>query len=77
LIAGVLMDSPADRAGLRPGDILTAINKKPVVDSQSMLNIIALLKPREKATLSILRTGKKVDIELVVGKRPLPNKIPK
>jgi serine protease DegQ len=77
LIAGVLLDSPADRAGLRPGDILTAINKKPVVDSQSMLNIIALLKPREKATLSILRTGKKVDIELVVGKRPLPNKIPK
>jgi serine protease DegQ len=77
LIAGVLLDSPADRAGLRPGDILTAINKKPVTDSQSMLNIIALLKPREKATLSILRTGKKVDIELVVGKRPLPNKIPK
>ncbi|HSI29266.1 MAG: Do family serine endopeptidase [Methylophilus sp.] len=77
LIAGVLLDSPADRAGLRPGDILTAINKKPVADSQSMLNIIALLKPREKATLSILRTGKKVDIDLVVGKRPSPNKIPK
>lgn len=77
LIAGVLLDSPADRAGLRPGDILTAINKKPVADSQSMLNIIAMLKPREKATLSILRAGKKQDIGLIVGKRPPPNKIPK
>ncbi|MEZ0210241.1 MAG: S1C family serine protease, partial [Methylophilus sp.] len=77
LIAGVLLDSPADRAGLRPGDILTAIERKPVTDSQSMLNIIAMLKPREKATLSILRNGKKMDIDLVVGKRPLPNKIPK
>lgn len=77
LIAGVLLDSPADRAGLRPGDILTAINKKPVADSQSMLNIIAMLKPREKATLSILRAGKKQDISLIVGKRPPPNKIPK
>jgi serine protease DegQ len=77
LIAGVLLDSPADRAGLRPGDILTTINKKPVADSQSMLNIIAMLKPQEKATLTVLRAGKKIDINLVVGKRPLPNKIPK
>jgi serine protease DegQ len=76
LIAGVLLDSPADRAGLRPGDILVAIDDKPVADSQSMLNIIAMLKPRDKATLSIIRAGKKVNIALVVGKRPLPNKIP-
>lgn len=77
LIAGVLLDSPADRAGLRPGDILTAIDSKPVTDSQSMLNIIAMLKPREKATLTIIRAGKKMDVQLVVGKRPLPNKIPR
>ena len=76
LIAGVLLDSPADHAGLRPGDILVGIDDKPVADSQSMLNIIAMLKPREKATLSIIRAGKKVNIALVVGKRPLPNKIP-
>ncbi|SDK66343.1 serine protease DegQ [Methylophilus rhizosphaerae] len=76
LIAGVLLDSPADRAGMRPGDILVAINKKPVTDSQSMLNIIAMLKPKEKATLTILRASKKMDIDLVVGKRPLPSKTP-
>ncbi|MDF0379130.1 Do family serine endopeptidase [Methylophilus sp. YYY-1] len=76
LIAGVLLDSPADRAGLRPGDILIAIDNKPVSDSQAMLNIIAMLKPRDKATLAILRAGKKMEISLIVGKRPLPSKVP-
>lgn len=76
LIAGVLLDSPADKAGLRPGDILVGIDDKPVADSQSMLNIIAMLKPGDKATLSIMRAGKKVNIALVVGKRPLPSKLP-
>lgn len=76
LIAGVLLDSPADRAGLRPGDILIAIDHKPVTDSQSMLNLIAMLKPRDKATLSILRAGRKIEISLTVGKRPLPSKLP-
>ncbi|MBF5039691.1 S1C family serine protease [Methylophilus glucosoxydans] len=75
LIAGVLLDSPADRAGLRPGDILIAIDNKPVSDSQAMLNIIAMLKPRDKATLAILRAGKKMEISLIVGKRPLPSKV--
>jgi serine protease DegQ len=76
LIAGVLLDSPADRAGLRPGDILIAIDNKPVTDSQAMLNLIAMLKPRDKATLAILRAGKKMEISLTVGKRPLPSKLP-
>jgi len=76
LIAGVLLDSPADRAGLRPGDILVAIDNKPVTDSQTMLNLIAMLKPKDKATLAILRAGKKMDISLTVGKRPLPSKLP-
>lgn len=72
LIAGVLRDSPADKAGLRAGDILTAIDDKPVADSQSMLNIIALLKPKQRAKLSIVREAHLVKIEIVVGKRPMP-----
>lgn len=74
LIAGVLLDSPADKAGLRPGDILIAINEKLLTDSQSMLNMIAMLKPGDRATLTIIRSKKKANISLVVGKRPLPGK---
>jgi len=72
LIAGILSNSPADKAGLRSGDILVAINGMPVIDSESMLNLIAVLKPKEKAILSIIRNGQKSDVELIVGKRPSP-----
>lgn len=72
LIAGILQNSPADRAGLHAGDILVAINNHPVNDSQSMLNMIALLEPRKKATVTIIRAGKPTEINLVIGKRPQP-----
>ncbi|EUJ09552.1 periplasmic serine protease, Do/DeqQ family [Methylophilaceae bacterium 11] len=72
LIAGILRDSPADAAGLKPGDILVSINGNKVTDSESMLNLIAVLQPKQKATLGIVRTGKLIEVELLVGKRPRP-----
>jgi serine protease DegQ len=70
LIAGVLRDSPADKAGLKSGDVLISINNQKVVDSASMLNIIAMLKPNEKATLDIVRDGKNMVVNVLIGKRP-------
>jgi serine protease DegQ len=72
LIAGVLHNSPADKAGLRAGDILLEIEGKPVSDSGSMLNLIAVLKPNQKATLKIARAQKIVSVPIVIGKRPKP-----
>jgi len=72
LIAGVLKHSPADRAGLRSGDILVAIEGKPVTDSGSMLNLIAALQPNQKATLQIVRDGAIANIVIIIGKRPKP-----
>jgi serine protease DegQ len=77
LIAGVLRDSPADAAGIKAGDILLAINDKEVVDSSGMLNIIAVLKPNEKASLKIVRQEKVMNIDVMVGKRPKPATNPK
>lgn len=70
LIAGVLTGSPAEKAGLKPGDILLAINGNIVADSSSMLNLIANLKPNEKAVLTIARNQREMDIEVIIGKRP-------
>jgi serine protease DegQ len=72
LIAGVLKNSPADVAGLNAGDVLLAINGKPVADSNSMLNLIAVLKPSEKAVLTVARAEKQLKITITVGKRPKP-----
>ena len=72
LIAGVLRNSPADVAGIRAGDVLLAINNKDVADSSSMLNLIAVLKPNEKAVLKIARAEKQIEIKVTVGKRPKP-----
>ncbi|MFM9835183.1 MAG: Do family serine endopeptidase [Methylophilaceae bacterium] len=72
LIAGVLNNSPADVAGLKAGDILLSIDNKPVLDSASMLNLIAVLKPHQKAILKIMRDGKENNISVLIGKRPKP-----
>jgi serine protease DegQ len=72
LIAGIISNSPAERAGLRAGDVLVAINDKPVINSATMLNLIAVLKPNKKANLKIIRAGKQIDIAILIGKRPVP-----
>jgi len=73
LIAGILPNSPAAQSDLRAGDILLAINDSPVVNSESMLNLIAVLKPQKNATLRIVRAGEEMEINVLIGKRPAPN----
>lgn len=72
LIAGVLGESPADHAGLKAGDVLIAINKTEVTNSATMLNLIAVLEPNKNAVLTIMRAGKQMDIDTLIGKRPTP-----
>jgi Do/DeqQ family serine protease len=70
LIAGVLRGGPAEKAGLKPGDILVAIEGKPVKDPNSMLNLVAALVPGKTAALSFRRDNKDVEVQVAVGKRP-------
>jgi serine protease DegQ len=71
LIAGVLRGGPADRAGIRPGDVLVAVNERPVTDSSSLLHLIANLPPGEQANLRLLRQQAELRLAVTIEKRPL------
>ncbi|MFZ2853053.1 MAG: Do family serine endopeptidase [Rhodocyclaceae bacterium] len=70
LIAGVLRGSPADAAGIKPGDILLAVSDKSVKDPQVMLDLIASLKPGEPVPFKLRRDKTAIDVQVKIGKRP-------
>jgi serine protease DegQ len=72
IIAGVVRNGPADKGGIKPGDILLSVDGQPVADTNSMLNLIAQLAPGGKAKMTVLRKNKETTLDITVGKRP-PN----
>lgn len=70
IIAAILKNGPADRAGIRPGDILISVDGKNIANMKEMFNLIATLQPESKTGVVVLRDGKEVSLEIVVGKRP-------
>jgi serine protease DegQ len=72
LIAGIVRGGPADKAGVKPGDILIEVDGKPIVDSSAMLNLVAAAQPGKPATLKLIRGGTPQSVKVVVGKRPKP-----
>jgi len=70
LIAGLQRGGPAERAGVKPGDILTQVGERPVKDVASMLNLVAALEPGTTAKLSLLRNQSAVTVQVSVAKRP-------
>jgi serine protease DegQ len=72
LITQVERGGPADKGGVKPGDVLTAINGKPVVDTIAMLNSIAALRPGEDARLRVSRNQADNEMTVTIGRRPHP-----
>jgi serine protease Do len=70
LVSEVQQGSPADKAGLKRGDVILRLNNKPLDDVNDLRNQISLLPPRSKAALQIIREGKTQDIEITVGEQP-------
>lgn len=70
IIAGVLRGGPADKAGVKPGDILLSVADKPVTDTVSMLNLVAQLTPGDKVRVTVLRKSREAALDITVGRRP-------
>jgi serine protease DegQ len=71
LITEVFRGTPADKAGIKLGDILVGVEGQPVTDSSSMLTLVAALNPGKQATFKIVRSRQETDIKVIVGRRPL------
>ncbi|NYE63011.1 serine protease DegQ [Duganella sp. 1224] len=74
IIAGVVRNGPADKGGIKPGDILLSVDGQPVTDTNSMLNLIAQLVPGGKAKMTVLRKNRETTLDITVGKRPANTK---
>ncbi|HJW04133.1 MAG TPA: PDZ domain-containing protein, partial [Azospira sp.] len=70
IIAGVLRGSPADGAGIKPGDILLAVGGQAVKDPQVMLDLIANLKPGSSVPFKLRRQQNLLELPVKIGKRP-------
>lgn len=73
LIAGVVRGGPADKAGIRPGDVLLALAGKEVANSSGMLNQIAAIRPGDAVEMRVVRRGQEKTLQVTMGKRPRLN----
>ena len=69
LIAEVLEDTPAEKAGLKSGDIILKMNGKDVKDNVSFRNSVSLIKPGTKIKLTVLRGDKEKEITVKIGSK--------
>jgi len=72
LLSGVLEGGPAARGGVKPGDVLTAVNGNRTKDVKQLLNQIAQIGPGNEASLKIFRKNKELELKIQTGKRPKP-----
>lgn len=70
LVVGVIRDGPAHRAGILPGDVVTAIAGKPVESYNQFSRLVAALEPGKTATLRVLRNGEAQELEANISHRP-------
>ena len=69
LVSDVFKGDPADKAGIKVGDIIIEINGKPVKDTQELLLKIASYPVNEKISVRVIRDGKEIILRLVVAER--------
>ena len=70
LIASVVKNSPADKGGLKSGDIIININNKKVGNGRALLNIVSESQPDQSIEIEIIRGKRKIKLSLKVSERP-------
>jgi len=74
IITGVLRDGPAAHAGIRPGDVITAVAGNDVHNVAELLTRVAGLKPGILSRFSLQRQEARLEVDVVPGVRPKPRR---
>jgi serine protease Do len=67
LVSAVEKGSPADKAGIEPGDVIVKMNGTPIVESSDLPTLVADARPASRARLEIVRKGHTKDVEVTIG----------
>lgn len=70
LITSLISNGPAGRAGIRPGDVITAVNGVTIASSTDLLNTVSADGPGQTVTLTIWRSGTTRTISVTLGTKP-------
>ncbi len=72
LVTAVDAGGPADRAGIRPGDVIAAFAGQPLGDGRPLLPLLLACQPGEGVVLEVWRAGHARQIEIVLARRDRP-----
>ncbi|ROO29196.1 peptidase [Salinisphaera orenii MK-B5] len=67
VVAQVMPDSPAAKAGIRERDVITQVNGKEITDFSQLANAIGLKSPGEKVRITLMRDGEEREIKATLG----------
>ena len=70
LISEVGEDSPAEKAGLKQGDVILSLNGTRLNDVSDLRNRIAMIPPESSVTMKIIRNGRTKYVDVVIGEQP-------
>jgi serine protease Do len=70
IVNNVLPDSPAEKAGLRRGDVIREFNGQKITTQESLVDIVSRTPPKTKTRVGILREGRAMELTLLTGELP-------
>ena len=70
IVTSVQSGGPAERAGIQRGDVITAINKQPVIDNNTLRNLVASLGPGSTVEVTARRNGRDQNFQVPLAELP-------
>jgi len=70
IVTSVAPSGPAEKAGLKRGDVITSVNSQPIADTNGLRNLVASMSPGTNATLAVMRSGHEQNFQVALAELP-------